>query len=134
LRLFWKVFWRVWLCGSLAVLALSGAYSAPRFFLSYLLGAGVGLFGLSLIAAASGAFVRIALASQDGTGTARARLARGTLLTARLLALAGMLWLVLLWKQISLGGLIVGLGSTQAALVMTVLVGAWMKLDFGRGS
>ncbi|BCW99301.1 MAG: hypothetical protein KatS3mg024_2128 [Armatimonadota bacterium] len=121
----WRRFWRIWAvataAGCLLAFALAGGAGAT----SLLMGAGISAVSLLLIRKTARTFIRSALVSSDAVSSRGGRVGRALILGGRLILIALLLKLALMWSGLSLPAFAVGLGYTQAVLVVYSLAGGF---------
>lgn len=121
----WRRFWRIWAmattAGGVLALAIAGATAAA----SLLMGTGISAASLLLIQKTVRTFIRSALASSEAASSRGGRVGRALILGGRLIVIALMLKFALMWSGLSLPAFAVGLGYTQAVLVVYSLAGGF---------
>ncbi len=121
----WSTFWRVWTAATAAGGALALAVAGAAAGVSLLMGSAIGAVSLLLIRKSVRIFIRSALGLSGGASSRGARFGRALILGGRLILIALMLKLALMWSALNVPAFAVGLGYTQAVLVVYSLAGGF---------
>ncbi|MGQ9808710.1 MAG: hypothetical protein ACUVSM_00210 [Armatimonadota bacterium] len=121
----WRRFWRLWVATTVAGCALLFAVSGTATGISFLMGAGIGAISLLLIRQTVRILSRSVLTSESIASSRGGRAFRALILGGRIILLALMLKFALKWNGLSLPAFAVGLGYTQAVLVVYSLAGGF---------
>lgn len=128
LDVLWNRFWRIWGAGALAACVLALPLAGSRAAVSFLAGGSIGAVSLLLVRETARLIVRAAVESSASAGTGarrRGRAGRALILGGRLILIAAMLKVALLWNGLHLPAFAIGLGYTQAVVVVYSLAGGF---------
>ncbi len=126
---FWRGFWQSWTAGAVAAAALAMAAGKAASAASFVFGAAISAISLLLIRESARVLAGAALEIEGRGWSRRARAGRALILGGRLLLIAGLLKLALLWRDLHLTAFVIGLGFTQAVIVVYSLTDGRRRAD-----
>lgn len=121
----WRRFWRIWAVATATAGVLAFALAGVAAAVSLWMGAGISAVSLLLIRKSVRIFIRSALGLSGGASSRGGRVGRALILGGRLILIALMLKLALMWSALNVPAFAVGLGYTQAVLVVYSLAGGF---------